>query len=107
VKGEKKMEFVPRSVIMNEFIETLQPMMEKYDLDQVGIFEEEGERNHYYIGYTINKDGNMLIVHMPFVKNERGELALQKQEWTIRTNGHERNGYSSLQEAMDDIDKTY
>ena len=97
------MEFAPRSVIINEFIDTLQLLMDVYQLDQVGVFEEEGEGNKYYIGYTINKDDKMIVLHMPFVKNERGELALEKQEWTIRKDGREQKGYQFLQEAMDEI----
>jgi hypothetical protein len=103
MKGVRKMEFVPRSVIIHEFIDALQPLMDVYHLDQVGIFEEEGEGNKYYIGYTINKDDKMIVLHMPFVKNERGELALEKQEWTVRKDGREQKGYYSLQAAMDEI----
>jgi hypothetical protein len=103
MRGGRKMEFAPRSVIIHEFIDTLQPLMDVYQLDQVGIFEEEGEENKYYIGYTINKDDDMIVLHMPFVKNERGELALEKQEWTIRKDGREQKGYYLLQEAMDEI----
>ncbi|WP_027409106.1 DUF5634 family protein [Anoxybacteroides tepidamans] len=97
------MEFVPRSAIIHEFIDTLEPMMDVYGLDQVGIFEEEGNGDTYYIGYTINKDDDMIILHMPFVKNERGELALEKEEWTIRADGKEEKGYHSLQEAMEKV----
>ncbi|WP_044748224.1 DUF5634 family protein [Bacillus alveayuensis] len=97
------MEFVKREVIMNELIETLEPMMKTYDLDQIGIFEEEGENDLYYMGYAINKDEEMILLHMPFVKNARGELALQKQEWTIRMDGNEQKGYHSLDEAMKQI----
>jgi hypothetical protein len=82
-------------------------MIKIYNLEQIGIFEEEGEDNLYYMGYTINKDGKMIFLHMPFIKNERGELALQKQEWTIRMNGNERKGYGSLSEAMADISATH
>ncbi len=32
------MEFAPRSVVIEEFIDTLEPMMEAYGLDQVGSF---------------------------------------------------------------------
>lgn len=99
------MEFVPRSVIIKELIDTLQPIMDIYNLDQVGIFEEEGEGNQYYMGYTVNKDDHMIVLHMPFVKNERGELALQKQEWTVRVNGKEQSGYHSLDEAWADIER--
>ncbi|BAD75749.1 hypothetical protein GK1464 [Geobacillus kaustophilus HTA426] len=97
------MEFAPRSVVIEEFIDTLEPMMEAYGLDQVGIFEEHGEGNRYYIGYTINKDDEMITIHMPFVKNERGELALEKQEWTVRKDGREKKGFHSLQEAMEEV----
>ncbi|QIZ67553.1 DUF5634 family protein [Geobacillus subterraneus] len=96
------MEFAPRRVILEEFIDTLEPMMETYGLDQVGIFEERGEGNRYYVGYTINKDDEMITIHMPFIQNERGELALEKQEWTIRKDGQEKKGYRSLPEAMDE-----
>ncbi|EPR28878.1 hypothetical protein I656_01445 [Geobacillus sp. WSUCF1] len=100
---ETKMEFAPRSVVIEEFIDTLEPMMEAYGLDQVGIFEEHGEGNRYYVGYTINKDDEMITIHMPFVKNERGELALEKQEWTVRKDGREKKGFHSLQEAIEEV----
>jgi hypothetical protein len=105
--GTVVMEFVPRSAVIHEFIDTLQPMMDVYNLDQVGIFEEEGSGNQYYVGYTINKDDDMIVLHMPFVKNERGELALEKEEWTIRADGQETKGFHSLQEAMENIMKMH
>lgn len=52
---------------------------------------------------AITKDDEMITIHMPFVKNERGELALEKQEWTVRKDGREKKGFHSLQEAMEEV----
>ncbi len=38
------------------------------DSTKSAVFEERGEGNRYYVGYTINKDDEMITIHMPFVK---------------------------------------
>jgi hypothetical protein len=81
-------------------------MLDKYDLDDIGIYEEEGQDPHYYMGYTIRKDGLVYMVNRPYVKNENNELAVEKEEWTIQTDeGNEVKGIHSIEEVFQKIDQ--
>lgn len=44
------MEFLPREQIINTLQEPLQSYIDKYGIDDIGIFEEEGQGNQYYLG---------------------------------------------------------
>ncbi|SDJ97006.1 DUF5634 family protein [Sediminibacillus albus] len=79
------MENVSIDQIMNDLQESFRPLMDKYDIDDIGTFEEEGQDQHYYVGYTVRKDGRVYMVHMPFTKNADGQLSLARQEWTVET----------------------
>ena len=37
-----------------------------------GVFEEEGQDDRYYLGYTTRKDGKIHHIHLPFQKNSDG-----------------------------------
>jgi hypothetical protein len=96
------MEFLSREEILNDYHRTLHSMMKKYDLDDIGIYEEEGPGNEYYFGYTIRKNGSVYIINLPYKKNENGELAIKEHKWTIQANGNEAKGFRTL----DDVFKT-
>ncbi|MBM6619965.1 DUF5634 family protein [Bacillus sp. RD4P76] len=90
--------------MLADFIHSLEPMLEKYDLDDIGIYEEEGQGSNYFMGYTIRKDGKAFMINRPYVKNENKELALEKDEWTIQTDeGDEVKGIQSMEEVFEKI----
>ncbi|MBU8906649.1 DUF5634 family protein [Desertibacillus haloalkaliphilus] len=85
----------------------LEPLMEKYDLDDIGVYEEEGEAERYYIGYTVKKDGEVYMVNMPFEKDHEGKLALKEGVWTIQADDNddfETHGYYSLDDVFESIE---
>lgn len=101
------MEYLSREAILNEMNETLRPIMDKYNVEDIGIFEEQGEGNHYYIGYTVRKNGEVFMTHTPYVINEDRLLRPEKQEWVIETDDGDRRGFSSLEEVFEEIDKGF
>jgi hypothetical protein len=99
----KGMEFLPREQIINELQQSFQSYIEKFDLDGIGIFEEEGVDDHYFIGYTINKAGKTYFVHSPYRKNEAGGLTPIDQEWTLETDEpqkEDKNGFHDLESVL-------
>jgi hypothetical protein len=99
------MEFLTREEIMNDYKRTLYSMMNKYDLDDIGIYEEEGPGDEYYFGYTIRKNGKVFIVNLPYKKNEKGELAIKEHKWTLQANGNEEKGFRTLDEVFTTIQR--
>lgn len=98
------MDYLSRDVIISEMNSSLREMMEKYQLDDIGIFEEQGEGNLYYVGYTIRKDGKVYMIHHPFVKNEEEELAPVNDEWIIEADEGDTRGYQNLDEVFSYIE---
>lgn len=94
------MDFLPREQVIHEMTGTLEKMMDVYRLEDVGIFEEEGEDNAYYIGYTVRKNEDVYMIHMPFMKNESGELAPRKVEWVVETDTEDYHGFESLDDVF-------
>lgn len=94
------MDFLPREQVIEEMTETLHKMMEVYQLEDVGVFEEEGEGDVYYVGYTVRRKGDVFMMHMPFIKNDAGELAPRKIEWTVETEEEDFHGYQSLDDVF-------
>jgi hypothetical protein len=100
------MDFSPREEIMNQFVYSIENLLNTFDLDDIGIYEEEGEGKHYYMGYTIRKDGKVYMINQPYIKDEQKNLAVQHNEWTIQTEkGKEIKGFSNLETAFQHIDK--
>ncbi|WP_026672730.1 DUF5634 family protein [Alkalihalobacterium bogoriense] len=98
------MESVTRETILQEMNDSLERIMNKYDVDDIGIFEEQGEAEEYYIGYTIRKADAVFMVHRPFYKDEQGLLAPHEKKWTVEfEDGEDFHGFSSLDEAMDNV----
>jgi hypothetical protein len=95
------MKFNSREDILQNLQASFQTMMDKYDLDDIGIYEEEGPENRYFIGYTVRTDGKVYMINGPYVKNEKEELAVQEETWTIQTDeGEESEGYKNLEEVF-------
>ncbi|MFC7395474.1 DUF5634 family protein [Scopulibacillus cellulosilyticus] len=98
------MEYISRETILNHMSADLENVMIRFDIDHVGIYEEEGEGENYYIGYTVKKDGKVYMINMPFIKNDKNELAVAEQTWTIQgENGKERKGFKTLDEVFESI----
>ena len=60
--------------------------MNKYQIEGIGIFEEEGQDDRYYLGYTTRKDGKTHHIHLPFQKDGDGGLASIDRKWTVKSN---------------------
>ncbi|PWW25497.1 hypothetical protein DFO73_11396 [Cytobacillus oceanisediminis] len=97
------MDFLPREQIINALQEPLQSYISKYGIDDIGIFEEEGQDNQYYMGYTVKKEGKTYHIHSPYTKNDNGGLAPIKKEWTVETDEpqkDDRRGFNDLDQAF-------
>ncbi|MFD1738778.1 DUF5634 family protein [Bacillus salitolerans] len=100
------MNFTPREEIMNYFVHSLESVMDKYDLDDIGIYEEEGAGSHYYMGYTVRKGDKVYMINQPYVKNDQKHLAIEHEEWTIQSDdGKEVKGIATLDEVFHQINK--
>ncbi|WP_026584137.1 DUF5634 family protein [Bacillus sp. J33] len=100
------MEFLPREQIINALQEPLQSYIDKYGIDDIGIFEEEGQGNQYYLGYTVKKEGRTYHIHSPYFKDDNGGLTPAENEWTIESDepkGEDRMGYENLEQALREI----
>lgn len=98
------MEFVSREVLLNEMNESLKGMLIKYDLDDIGIFEEEGEGNLFHLGYTIRKNDTIHMIHIPFMKNGNGDLAPTDESWVIENADGDSRGYQTLEEVFQHLE---
>ncbi|HZG72950.1 MAG TPA: DUF5634 family protein [Chondromyces sp.] len=100
------MEFLSREQIINELQESLPSYIEKFDIDSIGIFEEQGQGNHYYLGYTVNKAGKTYHIHLPYKKNDSGELTPVTSEWIVETDEPDKDdhkGYDDLESVFREI----
>ena len=85
MEGRILVDYLSREQIMNELQQSFQPYLNKYGIEDIGIFEEEGQGDRYYIGYTTQKDGKTHHIHLPFQKNNDGELAPIDNKWTVES----------------------
>ena len=99
------MEYVKRETAISELTHHMDDILNKYNLQGVSVYEEEGEGNHYYLGYTVKKNDQVFMVNKPYIKDKDGKLAVEKQEWTLQGNEGETNGYTSLEDAFQKIDE--
>lgn len=99
------MEFFPRDAIINEMNKSLSSILHQYNLEDVGVFEEEGEGNSYYLGYTIRKNNEVYMIHQQFTKNDQGELTVTNNEWIIESDDGDTRGYQSLEDVFHYIDE--
>jgi hypothetical protein len=100
------MDFLSREQIINELQDTFQPFINKYGIEDIGIFEEEGQDNHYYLGYTVRKEGKTYHIHSPYLKNNHGGLSPERKEWTIESDEPDRKdlkGFKGLEDALREI----
>jgi hypothetical protein len=97
------MQYINREILLNDLTNRLQELMMEYDLEDIGIYEEQGVGNEHYIGFTIRKNGEVYMVNLPFVKNDNGELVVREQDWTIQYETGESHGYKSLDDVISAI----
>lgn len=99
------MQYMDRNEIKQELNRQMPELMDKYGLEDIGIYEEEGPEDSYYFGYTVRKDGKVFMINLPYVKNDSGELAIKKLSWTIQTEQGETKGCKSLDEVFTQIER--
>ncbi|MBG9446712.1 DUF5634 family protein [Cytobacillus firmus] len=100
------MEFLPREQVLNSLQEPFQSYIDKYGIDDIGIFEEEGQDQYCYMGYTVKKAGKTYHVHSPFLKDGNGGLSPGRNEWTIESDepdGADRSGFTSIEQALQEL----
>ncbi|MBO1513031.1 DUF5634 family protein [Metabacillus bambusae] len=100
------MDFLSREQIINELQDSFQPIINKYGIEDIGIFEEEGQDKHYYLGYTVRKEGKTYHIHSPYLKNNHGGLSPEKNEWTIESDEPAKKdlkGFKGLEDALREI----
>lgn len=101
------MDFLSREKIIQGLINAMPSIMDKYNLDDIGVYEEEGEGDKYYMGYTIRKNGKVYMINTTYVKNEEKKLAQLHNEWTIQQEEGESKGYQSLENVFDKISEDH
>lgn len=97
------MEFLPREEVIQQLQRPFQSLMDQYDIDDIGIFEEEGEENRYFLGYNVKKSGKTYHIHMPYQKNHYGELAPLRNEWILETDEpakDDQRGFQTLEGVL-------
>ncbi|PMC34119.1 hypothetical protein CJ195_24480 [Bacillus sp. UMB0899] len=97
------MQFTNRDKVIKDLQQAFQPLIEQYGIEDIGVFEEQGQKNQYHMGYTIRKDGKTYMVHTPYFKNELGQLSAGNSEWTVETDepsSEDIGGYKGLDEAL-------
>ncbi|GIN84542.1 hypothetical protein J6TS2_09280 [Heyndrickxia sporothermodurans] len=98
------MDYINRETLLDQMNAQLKDMMERYQLEDIGIYEEEGMGKDYYIGYTIRKNGKIYMLSMPYEKNGLGKLSLKNKEWTIQGEEGEAKVFHSLEDVFLKID---
>jgi len=97
------MVFLSREQIINELEQSFQLYIEKFGIENIGIFEEEGQGDRYYLGYTAKKDGKTYHIHIPYTKNKNGDLSPINNEWTVESDepeGEDLKGYDNLESVF-------
>ncbi|CDQ20598.1 hypothetical protein SAMN05192559_105133 [Halobacillus karajensis] len=100
------MESVPVEQLISDLENSFRPLMEKNNLDDIGIFEEEGQGDYYHLGYTVKKNERVYMVHLPFIKSEDGHLTLDKQEWIVETddpNAVDLKGFDKIDDVFQSL----
>ncbi|MBU8905309.1 DUF5634 family protein [Desertibacillus haloalkaliphilus] len=96
------MDYVSRDTILNTMTNSLDTIKQKYNLDDIDIREQPADDDRYYFGYKVEKGGKEYTIHLPYVKNEEGEMMIEKIEWIVQGNHGEEIGYSNLDEVFSD-----
>ncbi|RIW28233.1 hypothetical protein D3H55_21960 [Bacillus salacetis] len=97
------MAFLSREQLINDLQTAFPSLMDDYKLENIGIFEEEGQKDQYYLGYTARKDGKAYMIHLPYKKDHDGGLEPSSSQWTIESDDPgtiDTSGYESLESAF-------
>ncbi|EDL64833.1 hypothetical protein BSG1_13626 [Bacillus sp. SG-1] len=97
------MAFLSREQLINELQTSFPSLMEEYGLEEIGVFEEEGQKDQYYLGYTVKKDGKAYMIHLPYKKDHDGGLEPSSQQWTIESDdpdAADHTGFDSMESAL-------
>lgn len=100
------MNFIPREQLIAELQQSFQSYINQYGIDDIGIFEEEGQDDQYHLGYTIKKEGKTYFIHSSYRKNNSGALAPINNEWTIETDEPQTkdlSGFDTMETALNQI----
>ncbi|MDQ0257317.1 hypothetical protein J2S74_004775 [Evansella vedderi] len=97
------MEYISRDTILDTMTDTFSTKMEQYDLDEIGIFEEHGEGDLYYIGYRVRKNDETFMVHQAYKQNDEGHLTPASSEWVIESESGDFGEFTSLDEVFRQI----
>ncbi|MBL5772457.1 DUF5634 family protein [Bacillus sporothermodurans] len=101
------MDYLNREILINQMNAQLKELMDHYQLEDIGIYEEEGAGDDYYLGYTVRKNGEVYMINMPYMKDAYGNLGLKNRDWTIQSDEGEKKGFHNLDEVFDHIDKGF
>ncbi|WP_113927739.1 DUF5634 family protein [Bacillus sp. P14.5] len=97
------MAFISREQLINDLQTAFPSLLEEYGLEDIGIFEEEGQKDQYYLGYTMKKDGKAYMIHLPYKKDHDGGLEPSSEQWTIESDDPESvdtSGFNSIEAAL-------
>ncbi|MGM0846225.1 MAG: DUF5634 family protein [Bacillota bacterium] len=100
------MAFLSREQLINDLQTSFPSLLEEYRLEDIGIFEEEGQKDQYYLGYTVKKDGKVYMIHLPYRKDHDGGLEPASEEWTIESDDPgavDTSGFGSMQAALKEL----
>jgi hypothetical protein len=100
-----RMTFLTREEIVGNLQHSMQSLMNQYDVEEIGVYEEEGAGDLYYMGYTIRKNGKVYMINTPYVKNDQNKLSQNSHVWTIQQEEGETKGYQSLDDVFNKINK--
>jgi hypothetical protein len=95
-----------REQIIKSLQQPFQFYIDHFGIDNIGIFEEEGQADLYYLGYTVTKNGKTYHIHTPYKKNDNGRLIHIDTEWTLETDDPQENdlqGYQNLESVFREI----
>lgn len=99
------MEQITVETLFNEFEQSLPALIEQYNLDKASVYEEEGENGNFYIGYAVKKSKKIFFIHLPFEQDDKGQLKMLANDWTIRAENEEYNGFDSLDTVFEKVNK--
>lgn len=97
------MEHLSRDTVLTAMTDTFEGKMEQYDLDEIGIFEEQGEGDLYYIGYRVKKGENVFIIHQAYKQSDDGFMVPGNDQWVIESESGDEWLFGTLDEAFRQI----
>lgn len=100
------MEYITRSNLIEELQEPFQQYLEQFELDEIGIYEEDGQDDITHMGYTVTKNGQTYHLHTSFRKNEQERLTPLNNLWTLERDepsSEDRTGYRDVESIFREI----